>query len=57
MHNKVVVRNVRKYAHFQADWRAVTSNDPEKLQVFEVPPTCLDVTEHQIEEKRSPFYG
>ena len=55
--DEVVVHSVSECAHCQADLRAVKSNEPEKRQVFEVPPVRLVVTEHQAEEKQCPQCG
>ena len=54
---ETVVHKVSECAHCQADLRAVKSNEPEKRQVFEVPPVALVVTEHQAEEKQCPQCG
>jgi len=53
----MVVHPVTACAHCQADLRAVKSNEPEKRQVFEVPPMRLVVSEHQAEEKQCPQCG
>lgn len=48
----VKVHSVRKCQHCQTSLRKVRVQRYEKRQVFDLPPVCIEVTEHRVEVKQ-----
>lgn len=55
--DQVQVHPVTHCSHCAADLQSVESGEPERRQVFDIPPVRIKVTEHQAEVKVCPQCG